>query len=87
MLVVPCNSLFLRRRPGGLEKYLARMRRLKPTVAPDEAFDFYDMEEPDNPVVADGIEAGGETVAGGEVANDDEIGEIEAEPFNYSETA
>jgi hypothetical protein len=53
------------------------MRRLKPPVAPDEPFDFYDMDEPVIPVDT------GETFSGGGIANEDEI---EAEPINYSGT-
>jgi type IV secretion system protein VirD4 len=49
-----------------VEKYLARLRRPRPPVAPDEPFDFYEIgDEPDAP---------------GEIPDIDEIGEIDAEP-------
>ena len=49
-----------------VEKYLVRMRKPRPPVAPDELFDFYEIEdEPDD---------------AGETSDEDEIGEIDAEP-------
>jgi type IV secretion system protein VirD4 len=45
-----------------VEKYLSRMRKPRPPVAPDEPFDFYDLDEtgdpgetPDAPEDADAI--------------------------------
>jgi type IV secretion system protein VirD4 len=32
-----------------VEKYLARLRRPKPPVAPDEPFDFYEIEDEPEP--------------------------------------
>jgi type IV secretion system protein VirD4 len=49
-----------------VEKYLARIRKPRPPVAPDEPFDFYDLTEQDNPEPPDAPQ------------DADEIGEIDA---------
>jgi len=53
-------------------KYLARIRKPRPPVAPDEPFDFYDMGEPGDIVEIEETEA---------------IGEIDAEPISLIEPA
>jgi len=56
-----------------VEKYLARLRRPRPPVAPDEPFDFYDLtDEPGDVAENEDMEA---------------IGEIDAEPIRFVESA